>query len=151
MKIFLSLLSHGFTRARRHPWLVLIVYLVPLVPALMASATGKLAGVTLDWDPRPSVCVVMASGGYPGSYQKGKPISGLETAAELPDLEVFHAGTAKEGDSLVTAGGRVLGVTALGADIQDAVKRAYQAVELIQFEGAHYRRDIAHRALARLG
>jgi len=121
-----------------------------LVPALMASAEGKLAGVTLDWDLRPSVCVVMASGGYPGSYQKGKPISGLEQASEIPDLEVFHAGTRLEGDRVVTFGGRVLGVTALGDDIQDAVRRAYQGVELIQFEDVHYRRDIAHRALARL-
>jgi phosphoribosylamine--glycine ligase len=121
-----------------------------LIPALQAAAAGSLAGVNLDWDPRPSVCVVMASGGYPGSYQKGKPITGLAQAAGLEDVKVFHAGTRLEGDQVVTSGGRVLGVTALGEGIRGAVERAYAAVECINFENVHYRRDIAHRALARL-
>ncbi len=120
-----------------------------LVPALAAVAGGELAGVTLDWDPRPAVCVVMASAGYPGAYAKGKPIAGLERAGDMDDVVVLHAGTRAEGDRVLTAGGRVLGVCALGDDIAAAVERCYGAVEGIDFEGAHYRRDIAHRALAR--
>jgi phosphoribosylamine--glycine ligase len=121
-----------------------------LVPALQAAASGSLAGVSLEWDARPSVCVVMASGGYPGAYQKGKPIAGLGEAGGMDEVVVFHAGTRLEGDSVVTAGGRVLGVTALGTDIREAVDRAYRAVDTIRFEGAHARRDIAYRALERL-
>jgi phosphoribosylamine--glycine ligase len=120
-----------------------------LIPALMASAEGSLAKTRLEWDPRPSVCVVMASGGYPESYQKGKVITGLDRAAGMEDVVVFHAGTKKEGEAVVTSGGRVLGVTALGKDIRGAVDRAYQAVEVIRFDQAHYRKDIAHRALDR--
>lgn len=120
-----------------------------LVPALKASAEGNLGQVQLEWDPRPSVCVVMAAGGYPESYQKGKVITGLDRAAQMEDVVVFHAGTKKEGEAVVTSGGRVLGVTALGKDIRGAVDRAYQAVEAIKFDQAHYRRDIAHRALDR--
>lgn len=120
-----------------------------LVPALAAVAGGELAGVTLDWDPRPAVCVVMASAGYPGAYAKGKPISGLERVSAMDDVVVLHAGTRADGDRVLTSGGRVLGVCALGDDIAAAVERCYGAVEGIDFEGAHYRRDIAHRALAR--
>jgi phosphoribosylamine--glycine ligase len=120
-----------------------------LIPALKASAEGNLAQVQLEWDPRPSVCVVMAAGGYPESYQKGKVITGLEKAAGMEDVVVFHAGTKKEGGAVVTSGGRVLGVTALGKDIRGAVDRAYQAVEVIKFDQAHYRKDIAYRALER--
>jgi phosphoribosylamine--glycine ligase len=120
-----------------------------LIPALMASAQGSLSGVALEWDPRPSVCVVMAAGGYPQAYQKGKVITGLERAAGMEDVVVFHAGTKKEGETVVTSGGRVLGVTALGKDIRGAVDRAYRAVEAIHFDQAHYRKDIAHRALQR--
>lgn len=94
-----------------------------------------------------SVCVVMASGGYPGSYAKGKVISGLTEAAALPRAKVFHAGTARAGDGVVTNGGRVLGVTAWAADLPSARKAAYEAVEKIRFDGAHYRRDIAAKAL----
>ena len=122
-----------------------------LVPALLAVAREELAGVELDWDPRPSVSVVMAAGGYPGSYQKGKQIRGLEKARELRDTVVFEAGTRNEGGQRVTAGGRVLAVTCLGDDIRQAVERSYRAVEKISFDGARYRRDIAHRALARKG
>jgi phosphoribosylamine--glycine ligase len=120
-----------------------------LIPALMASAEGSLSQVELEWDPRPSVCVVMAAGGYPESYQKGKVITGLDQAARMDDVVVFHAGTKMEGEAVVTSGGRVLGVTALGKDIRQAVDRAYQAVEVVRFDQAHYRTDIAHRALDR--
>ncbi len=121
-----------------------------LFPVLHAAATGSLAQAELAWDPRPSVCVVLASGGYPGAYQKGKIITGLTEAAGLDDVTVFHAGTRREADQFVTAGGRVLGVCALGSDIRAAVRQAYRAVDTIHFEGMHVRRDIAHRALARL-
>jgi len=120
-----------------------------LIPALKASAEGNLAQMQLEWDPRPSVCVVMAAGGYPESYQKGKVITGLDQAAAMDDVVVFHAGTKQEGGAVVTSGGRVLGVTALGQDIRKAVDRAYEAVEVINFYQAHYRKDIAHRALDR--
>jgi phosphoribosylamine---glycine ligase len=119
-----------------------------LVDVLMATAMGKLAEIELEWDPRPAVCVVMASGGYPGSYKKGVPIRGLEEVAAMPDVKVFHAGTKVEGDRIVTNGGRVLGVTALGNDLASAQSRAYEAVQMIQFDGAQYRRDIAGKAIA---
>ncbi len=89
----------------------------------------------------------MASGGYPGSYAKGRPITGLAEANALPDTKVFHAGTARAGDPIVTSGGRVLGVTALGRDLKSAQAAAYAAVERIQFEGAHFRRDIGSKAI----
>jgi phosphoribosylamine--glycine ligase len=95
------------------------------------------------------VCVVMASGGYPGNYDKGHSISGLDEAAANGAV-VFHAGTAREGAAIVTAGGRVLGVTATGPDIKAAVDKAYAAVAEIEWKGAIYRRDIAYRAIARL-
>ncbi len=117
----------------------------------MAIADEKLADISLRWKPQASVCVVMASGGYPGSYEKGKPIKGLEEAGKLKDTVVFHAGTSFNNSETVTAGGRVLGVTALGKDIKEAKKQAYEAVKKISFEGAHYRKDIADRAIKRLG
>ena len=88
----------------------------------------------------------MASGGYPGNYERGKPIRGLDDAAKLPDVKVFHAGTAKNGNEIVTNGGRVLGVTALGKDLKTAKAAAYAAVEKIHFDGAQFRRDIAAKA-----
>src|SRR2546430_12575755 len=97
--------------------------------------------------PLASVCVVMASGGYPGSYAKGKPIHGLDGAARLPNVKVFHAGTARAGEQIVTSGGRVLGVTAWAKDLRAAQSAAYAVVEQIKFEGAHFRRDIAAKAL----
>jgi phosphoribosylamine--glycine ligase len=121
-----------------------------LVPALVAAASGDLSGVSLEWDQRPSVCVVMASGGYPGSYQKGKPVIGLEQASKMDDVVVFHAGTKMQAEQVVTAGGRVLGVCALGDDIKNAVDNAYAAAQVIDFDGVHYRKDIAYRALKRL-
>ena len=120
-----------------------------LYPALAACGNGTLDESLVGWRDDPCVCVVMAAGGYPGSYAKGTPISGLEKANALEGVEVFHAGTALDGDRTVTSGGRVLGVTAFGKDVRAAVARCYEAVALIQFEGAHYRTDIANRALAR--
>jgi len=120
-----------------------------LVELLDASASGTLAKHDLKWSPLASVCVVMASGGYPGNYAKGKIISGLDAADALPHTKVFHAGTARAGDKMVTGGGRVLGVTALGKDLRAAQVAAYTAVEKIQFDGAHFRRDIAAKGILR--
>jgi phosphoribosylamine--glycine ligase len=117
-----------------------------LVELLDASASGTLAKHELKWKSEASVCVVMASGGYPGNYAKGKPILGLAEAAKLPHTKVFHAGTALKDGQIVTNGGRVLGVTALGKDLRAAQAAAYAAVEKIHFEGAHIRRDIAAKA-----
>jgi phosphoribosylamine--glycine ligase len=119
-----------------------------LVELLDASASGTLGKHELKWRPDASVCVVMASGGYPGNYPKGKVISGLDAANKLPHTKVFHAGTALKDGQIVTNGGRVLGVTALGKDLRVAQAAAYAAVERIQFEGAHFRHDIAAKALA---
>ncbi len=118
-----------------------------LVEVLEAVVDGRLDRVSLKWDPRPAVCVVVASGGYPGSYEKGKVITGLDQAAAISDVVVFHAGTKPQDDQVVTSGGRVLGVTALGTTIADAQKRAYQAVDKIHFDGAYCRRDIAGKAI----
>ncbi len=122
-----------------------------LVELLEASAGGTLERMPLAWSSLASVCVVMASGGYPGDYAQGKVVSGLDAAAALPRTKVFHAGTAQRDGTVVTSGGRVLGVTALGEDLPAARAAAYAAVERIHFDGAHYRRDIAQRALALRG
>ncbi len=129
-----------------------------LVELLSASVDGTLDKIELNWSPLASVCVVMASGGYPGNYAKGKVISGLEVvgrASSLPAgkmpaplVKVFHAGTTRVGDKILTNGGRVLGVTALGKDLKAAQAAAYAAVEAITFEGAQFRRDIAAKAMA---
>ena len=118
-----------------------------LFPALEACADGRLDERMVRWKSEPCVCVVMAAGGYPGNYSKGDDIEGLAEAATLRDVVVFHAGTKMVGDKIVTGGGRVLGVTALGRDLREAVKRAYEAVSKIRFAHAHYRKDIAARAL----
>ncbi len=118
-----------------------------LVELLDASVSGTLGRVDLKWSATASVCVVMASGGYPGSYAKGKVISGLEEAANLPNIKVFHAGTARVGKDIVTSGGRVLGITAWAKDLKSAQAAAYGAVEKIEFEGAQFRGDIAAKAL----
>jgi phosphoribosylamine--glycine ligase len=118
-----------------------------LVELLDASASGTLDKIELRWSSMASVCVVMASGGYPGGYAKGKPILGLAEAAKLSNTKVFHAGTAKSGDQIVTNGGRVLGVTAWAKDLTIAQAAAYAAVEKIHFDGAQFRRDIAAKAL----
>lgn len=119
-----------------------------LAESLLACAQGKLAEIApLEWDPRPAVCVVMASEGYPGEYRKGKVIRGLEEAAQVADSKVFHAGTIRSGDQVLTDGGRVLGVTALGDTIQQAKLKAYQAVKCIRWDGAWCRKDISDKAL----
>ena len=118
-----------------------------LVELLDASVNGTLDKIELEWKPESSVCVVMASGGYPGSYAKGKPIHGLDEAAKFPKTKVFHAGTALKDGKIVTNGGRVLGVTAWAKDLRSAQAAAYAAVSKINFEGAHFRRDIAAKAL----
>ncbi|MGO8930936.1 MAG: phosphoribosylamine--glycine ligase [Limisphaerales bacterium] len=118
-----------------------------LLELLAASIDGTLGNLEIKWNPMPSVCVVMASAGYPGSYTKGKLIRGLDEADRLPNTKVFHAGTANAGDQIVTSGGRVLGVTAWGKDLRTARDAAYAAVDSICFEGVHFRRDIAAKAL----
>ena len=119
-----------------------------LLEVMLAVAEGRLDQVDLKWDPRPALCVVAASGGYPGKYKTGLPITGIDKADALgDDVKVFQAGTKADGKRTVTDGGRVLAVTALGDTIADAQKRAYRAMDLIQFEGMHYRRDIGARAL----
>jgi len=118
------------------------------VPALLAAAEGRLAGKTLDWSPGPSVCVVLASAGYPGKYETGKEIRGVE-AAEAHGAVVFQAGTRMKHGRLETNGGRVLGVTTSGADLRAAIGAAYEAVGKIEFEGMHYRRDIAAKGIVR--
>jgi len=118
-----------------------------LVEAFEASIEGRISDGVFHWTPDPSVCVVMAAGGYPGTPEKGKEIFGLEEAAAMADVKVFHAGTALENGKIVTAGGRVLGVTARGTSLEAAVARAYEAVKVIHFDGMQYRTDIAHRRL----
>lgn len=113
-----------------------------IVEVMQAAVECRLDEITLQWKSRYAVCVVIASGGYPGKYETGLPIEGLEEAARVPECVVFHAGTRKEGDKIVTAGGRVLGVTALGDTLAQARGRAYDAVRCIQFDYMHYRTDI---------
>ncbi len=119
------------------------------VDLCLAVTDGKLAELELKWRQEAAVCVVMAAAGYPGEYKKGIPIEGLDAASSMQDVVVFHAGTGYRDGKIVTAGGRVLGVTALGEDIAAAKARAYEAVGKIRFEGAQYRRDIADRAVGR--
>src|SRR3989344_1334155 len=122
-----------------------------VLDVLEASTDGKLAGLNLEWNPGFAVNIVIASGGYPDAYKKGFPVTGIEEAERLPGVVVFHAGTMIEivSQSLVTSGGRVLGVSAVGATLKEALDRAYEAVGKIHFEGMHYRRDIGAKALAR--
>ncbi|MFP4194879.1 MAG: phosphoribosylamine--glycine ligase [Desulfosalsimonas sp.] len=120
-----------------------------IVPVMKAAAEGSLENRGLEIDPRPAVCVVMAAKGYPGSYSKGMKINGLQNARRMKDIEIFHAGTARRDGSIVTAGGRVLAVTALGDDIENAVSRAYEAAGKISWKGEHHRTDIGKKALER--
>jgi phosphoribosylamine--glycine ligase len=120
-----------------------------LFDVLWAATEGSLREFpALEWDPRPAICVVMASEGYPGNYSKGHAIRGLDEADKLPDTKVFHAGTVQLGDQVVTDGGRVLGVTAIGNDVADAKRRAYEAVKCIRWNGAWCRKDISDKARA---
>jgi phosphoribosylamine--glycine ligase len=118
-----------------------------LFPLLHAVAGGGRLPTAVRWRNEAAVCVVMASGGYPGDYATGKAISGIEEAERVEGVTVFHAGTALKDGRLVTAGGRVLGVTALGREIPVAIERAYEAVSRICFEGMHFRKDIGRKAL----
>jgi len=122
-----------------------------LLPALLATADGTLGGFALDWHDEAALCVVMAAKGYPGSYKTGTEIKGLEEAGADPDVEIFHAGTKQDGDHVLAAGGRVLGVTARGADIAQAQARAYAAVDKIDWRGGFCRHDIGWRAVGRKG
>ena len=121
-----------------------------LAEIMVACANGTLTPDLVEWSDKAAVCVVMASGGYPASYKKGIPIAGLKAANAMDDVVVFHAGTREEDGKILTNGGRVLGVTAVADDIPSAQQKAYDAVDKIHFDGAHYRQDIAWRALRRL-
>ena len=116
-----------------------------LLPLLIATIEGGLENVAIDFDPRIAVTVILASGGYPGKYETGKPIEGLENAARLPEVRIFHAGTKRQDGKTVTSGGRVLAITALGDSVSQARERAYAAINQIHFHGCHFRRDIALR------
>jgi phosphoribosylamine--glycine ligase len=116
---------------------------------MLACVEGRLDQVELGVKPETSVCVVMAAQGYPGSYPKGMEVRGIEEAETLDQVKVFHAGTKAEGGKVYSTGGRVLGVTALGADLAQARERAYEAVQRIQFDNSHYRTDIGAKGLGR--
>jgi phosphoribosylamine--glycine ligase len=118
-----------------------------LLPLLEATIDGKIEVSAIEWDTRAAVTVVLASGGYPGKYERGKSISGLDQAAKLEDVQIFHAGTKRDGSDVKTVGGRVLAVTALGSTLETARARAYEAVSRIDFENCYYRRDIALNAV----
>jgi phosphoribosylamine--glycine ligase len=119
-----------------------------LLEVLDAAVDRRLESLPpLEWDPRPAVCVVMASEGYPGGYEKGFPIRGLDNAAQLPGVKVFHAGTSSVDGAVVNTGGRVLGVTALGDSISAAKLQAYKAVKCIRWQGAWCRKDISDKAM----
>jgi phosphoribosylamine--glycine ligase len=120
-----------------------------LVDALEACTNGRLAETELRWSPGASACVVASSSGYPGSYKTGLPITGLADAARVPGVQVFHSGSSRAEVKVLTAGGRVLGVTAAAPSLEEALARAYEAMALIHFDGIYYRRDIGHRALRR--
>jgi phosphoribosylamine--glycine ligase len=120
-----------------------------LIEVMEAVIEGRLSEIKVDWKQGHSVCVVAAAGGYPGSYEQGKRITGLDKAAAFDNLLVFHAGTALKDGEIVTAGGRVLGITAWGESLQSAIDQAYKGIAQIEFTGIQYRRDIAHRALNR--
>ena len=120
-----------------------------LLAALTASAEGRLSDIDLRWRPQAAVGVVMAANGYPAAYEKGSEIGQLEAAAALSDVTVFHAGTRRQGGRVLATGGRVVNVVALGRDVAAAQRRAYQAVDAIDWPGGFCRRDIAWRAIAR--
>ncbi|MFH1837857.1 MAG: phosphoribosylamine--glycine ligase [Candidatus Omnitrophota bacterium] len=120
-----------------------------LVDVVLAAAGGKLSDITLEWDERECVCIVLAAEGYPGAYTKDKMITGIKEA-ESEGALVFHAGTRKDGENFYTSGGRVLNVVSMGVGIEEAVENAYRAVDKIKFKGMQYRTDIAHRAITRV-
>jgi phosphoribosylamine---glycine ligase len=110
---------------------------------LIATIEGRLENVAIEFDSRIAVTVILASGGYPGKYETGKPIEGLESVAQLANVQIFHAGTKRQDGKTVTSGGRVLAITALGDSVTQARERAYAAINQIHFDGCHFRRDIA--------
>jgi phosphoribosylamine--glycine ligase len=118
-----------------------------LVDVLDDCIDGKLDETELRWSAGASACVIASSAGYPGAYTTGLPITGLEDAAKIPGVQVFHSGSSLKDDQVVTAGGRVLGVSASGGSLGEALGRAYQALGEVHFEGMYYRHDIGHRAL----
>jgi len=118
-----------------------------IVPLFEACIDGDLAGHSITWNGQASVCVIMASEGYPGAYPKGLPITGLEEAARMDGVMVFHSGTKRSNGNIETNGGRVLGVTAMAEDIGSAIAQAYKAVDKISWSGARYRKDIGNRAI----
>ena len=118
-----------------------------LMDIIKAVTSGNLKDIQLEWDENPAVCVVIASGGYPGKYSKDYEIRGLDKAAELENLFVFHAGTNIKNEKFYTSGGRVLGVTAMANDIKKAIDKAYMGVRCIYFRDAHFRKDIGARAI----
>jgi phosphoribosylamine--glycine ligase len=120
------------------------------VPILQQCASGTLGDTRIEWAKEPAVCVVLASKGYPDTPETGKVISGLDALKEWSDVVVYHAATKREDDGVKTVGGRVLGVTALGANLESAIARAYEAIDRVKFDGMLYRRDIGARALAHL-
>jgi len=123
--------------------------LLDLLEAVVDEKLSDIDPAHVEWDPRPSVCVVLCSGGYPGKYETGKAIAGLDDVARMPNVKVFHAGTKVAGNRTVTDGGRVLGVTALGETLTAAKRIAYEAVAKIQFNGMHFRTDISYKAMKR--
>jgi phosphoribosylamine--glycine ligase len=120
-----------------------------LVPLLLAVAEGDLSGRQIEWHDQAAICVVLAAEGYPGDYPKGDAITGIEAAETLEQVKVFHAGTAEKDGAVITAGGRVLGVTALGEEVAAAIAQAYRAVDQISWRGMQYRSDIGRKALNR--
>ena len=112
-----------------------------MIEIIEAAINGNLTRIETEWKEETAICVVLASGGYPGHYETGKPITGLKEAEQQESI-IFHAGTAMKNDEIITAGGRVLGVTNLGKNIQDARQKTYEAVSKIHFNGMHYRKDI---------
>jgi phosphoribosylamine--glycine ligase len=121
-----------------------------LVDLMQASIDGRLASIEAVWDPRACVSVVLAAGGYPGTYEKGKPVTGLEYFDGKKDSFVFHAGTALNCGQILTSGGRVMNVVGMGNTIVSAIDTAYKACEHVSFEGMHYRRDIGSKAVNRV-
>ncbi len=122
-----------------------------LLGLIEASIEGNIKNYSLKWNKRACACIVIASGGYPGKYKKGKEIRGLKEVLELPDTTLFHAGTKIEDSKIVTNGGRVLNIVALGKDIENAVNKAYKACRIVSFENMHYRNDIGYKALDKIG
>ena len=130
---------------------ILLLLESDLLDALEACVDGRLSETEFRWKPGASACVIASSGGYPGSFQTGFEITGLEEAAAVPGVQIFHSGTAVAGGKLRTSGGRVLGVSAAAPTLTEALKHAYQAIEKIHFDGIYFRRDIGHHALSKTG